>query len=405
MTASFKRLFIYAFLLASVFILGGCKSDTRETGGKTEDTPRNEEVEEQSEFPQGVNLVVEGMDPSYEEIFHKHFEIVKKGHQNMIMRETEKTKELFPENRPDLANAVLFYNAYNNTALYVFDYKPRPQDITINDMLIVMQSASYMYIQNSLNSYFFNIQLDLKDRGISFTQPRKAYKFQKSEDEYILVEFPSSAFDAAVQVKLAGDPTVYRMYGSFATWPVKLAVANPVKSLQGRNSSEVALLKFFNIEYDDLLQGSQVNLPEEGDDVGSYENPSADFLLTGNGRFKDEKFGISFSYPSDWDNKVGFSYEEWQGNETIEFIYNSPETGNSYFVFSIVIENGVIQEHEWENPMDIYLGSGKGKTFSLSMPGDPSAELLKEENAADLEYIGKMLGDTEIIADTFNVGK
>lgn len=272
-------------------------------------------------------------------------------------------------------------------------------------MLIVMQSASYMYIQNSLNSYFFNIQLDLKDRGISFTQPRKAYKFQKSEDEYILVEFLSSAFDAAVQVKLAGDPTVYRMYGSFATGPVKLAVANPVKSLQGRNSSEVALLKFFNIEYDDLLQGSQVNLPEEGDDVGSYENPSADFLLTGNGRFKDEKFGVSFSYPSDWDNKVGFSYEEWQGNETIEFIYNSPETGNSYFVFSIVIENGVIQEHEWENPMDIYLGSGKGKTFSLSMPGDPSAELLKEENAADLEYISKMLGDTEIIADTFNVGK
>lgn len=259
-------------LFLSTMLLVSCSNEQDDASEKIVSDQAKESI------PEGVDLELRGVDPSLEGIFTDYFPAVAKAHQQMIARETEDTKKLFPENRPDLGNAKLVYDAEKNQALYIFYYEPKPGDISITEHAMIMESATYMYIQNALVSYFANVKKDLQANGIPFQSPRLAYKFEKHPDEYLLVTFSLiDEFEALIHTKLAEADEEVVVAANFVTGPVKLAVLNPLKTLEGANSKEAALLKFFNVDYGQLTSdnNSGEELLEQEDNKESQPPPLA----------------------------------------------------------------------------------------------------------------------------------
>lgn len=80
-------------------------------------------------IPDGVQLELINVGEAAQSIFQENFYRIEQFHESMIYRKTDKTKELFHSERPDLANAKLTYNAGVNHILYTFYYDPNPADL------------------------------------------------------------------------------------------------------------------------------------------------------------------------------------------------------------------------------------------------------------------------------------
>jgi len=121
---------------------------------------------------------------------------------------------------------------------------------------------------------------------------------------------------------------------------------------------------------------------------------------TGN-TYKNEDFGFSFTFPGNMLDKVRISYGAWSvdSEESIDFTYLSEQV--EQYLFSIVVYNGAIEEQNWENPMQMYIGNNGTKTFSLATAGDPSESLLSPENEEHLKNAQDILQNVDVIINSF----
>ena len=93
------------FLSMIVLLLAACSND--------EETESNT-VLEKPKHPEGIQLELIGVGEAAQSVFEEYFHMIEEGHRNMIYPETESIRKHFEEDRPDLENAKLTYNAENN---------------------------------------------------------------------------------------------------------------------------------------------------------------------------------------------------------------------------------------------------------------------------------------------------
>src|SRR5699024_2986595 len=101
---------------------------------------------------EGVQLALVNVGKDARPSFEKYFSHVEQAHEEMIYRQTERTQELFRQDRPDLKNAKLTYDGDTNHIYYTFYYTPNMDDLLAapNAPMIALNIGSYLYIQNTL---------------------------------------------------------------------------------------------------------------------------------------------------------------------------------------------------------------------------------------------------------------
>jgi|GEM_PF-5882971 len=215
--------------------------------GKT--TPSDNNATDIENLP-SITLELKGVDSSLEEIFRKNFSIVEKGHNNLIYRKSEivqKLKEAFPQDRPDLANAKLTYDAASNEAYFTFQYSPNPQDLdtNYNKHFMDVKIASYYFIEEPLISYFRQCQQELSQKGIQMKIPRRYVVFSANDNQYLLLNRVAD-FRIKLVVKLADKQHPTSIFANLATGTLKVTVEKPQRQDTGKNSPEADLIAFFN---------------------------------------------------------------------------------------------------------------------------------------------------------------
>lgn len=217
--------------------------------GKT--TPSDNNATDIENLP-SITLELKGVDSSLEEIFRKNFSIVEKGHNNLIYRKSEivqKLKEAFPQDRPDLANAKLTYDAASNEAYFTFQYSPNPQDLdtNYNKHFMDVKIASYYFIEESLISYFRQCQQELSQKGIQMKIPRRYVVFSVNDNQYLLLNRVAD-FRIELVVKLDNKQHPTSIFANLATGTLKVTVEKPQRQVTGKNSPEANLIAFFNAQ-------------------------------------------------------------------------------------------------------------------------------------------------------------
>jgi hypothetical protein len=342
--------------------------------------------------PEEVELVLIGIDSAFESLFTGNFRLVEKAHKDMIFRETDKTKELFRSNRPDL-NGKLVYDANRNTAVYVFNIKPQKEDLTvINEHLIVIEPSSYLYIQNGLLSYFSTIKQELAKQQIPFEIPKLEYKFQKSDKEYLYVSFiPFNPGEVLMHIKSAENPDEIKVNGSFASGLVKIAFENPFKTVRGSSANENAILGFFEADYETIANGRSVN--NEVSEIVEETETNADSQkeitnLNPGETVNNQEYGFSLTIPSHWP-----AINQVKENREDEVWFNFSRTYKEMEIpiFAIkLLKKSLVSRDYFEGGMDIYIGENDIHYFAYTLPGEAPMELMEPENQAELEYSQKM---------------
>ncbi|MFD2368867.1 ankyrin repeat domain-containing protein [Brevibacillus sp. GCM10020057] len=197
----------------------------------------------------GVKLLLNGVDSSYEHIFQNHFPIVQKAHLDLIYRRTKQIKEYmshsFTEDRPDLADGQLSFDAKTNTAYFTYFYSPRPNDLDLTKMKgkIFVKIAAYHFISEFIQVYFQKCADDLAKSGIDFTMPKIVVEFKENDNKYLVIN-RGLRQKTTFEVKLPDqtNPIVIPGYDYNALIYVK----RPHKQLDGTYTPEGALLQFFN---------------------------------------------------------------------------------------------------------------------------------------------------------------
>ena len=201
--------------------------------------------------PKGLNLELIGVGKENESIYYDNFTIVKDGLSNLLYRKTEDIKQLsntFVENRTDLENGKMIYDANKNRIDFIYYYQPNPKDIYIEQNLKVMvvNLASYDYIGTSISSYIYKCTLELQKKNVLMKEPEIYISYFINDDKYLMTYHPSQ-FKIVFGVKLPGKDII-PIEGYFASGLVKATVRIPTKTPSGDYSSEYALLQFFNKE-------------------------------------------------------------------------------------------------------------------------------------------------------------
>lgn len=213
--------------------------------------------QETSQEKQGTQLVLTAVDKNLESVFKENFNIVVKAHRDLIYRQDTIVRGLpqtFTEDRPDLENATLLYNAKTNEAIFTYFYKPRQNDLYVSPSYPVMlvKLASYHYIAKDVASYFEKVIGIMKTKGVKMEFPKIYTAFLVNENQYLQID-QTEQFNLILDVKLPAQKDPVHLKGGFASGLIQTNVSKPNKLVSGEYSQEISLLEFFNVSPSALI--------------------------------------------------------------------------------------------------------------------------------------------------------
>ena len=175
----------------------------------------------------------------------------------------------------------------------------------------------------------------------------------------------------------------------------KIGIIKTVYRLSSEDEHVYSELESTNL---DILLGSvdknDIETNDEKEEVKHQEIIDSNIYV-------DDRYGFEFQLPFEHSENIKSNYNTWNGKNTLNFTYIKAEVEQP--LFSIVIDDEIIEESNWENPMDAYLGNNGVYTFSLSMVPGPSESLMKSEDENLLNFFQSIMENMYIVTDSFDM--
>ncbi|WP_081327449.1 ankyrin repeat domain-containing protein [Paenibacillus polymyxa] len=198
----------------------------------------------------GLHLQLIGVNQKAEAVFRKHFKSLVKAHQDLIYRRTESVKrlsEVFYQDRPDLRDAVLQYDAEKNIARFVYAYKPRADDIdtTSNPQFTIVRLASYFYITSAVDNYFESCRIELAQQGVHMEKPLAIGVFFYVNDDQYLGIYPNKPYQVELAIKNPNSTELSTVQASLPTARMTVGIYKSTGITKSNEAGQQALIRFF----------------------------------------------------------------------------------------------------------------------------------------------------------------
>ena len=172
-------------------------------------------------------------------------------------------------------------------------------------------------------------------------------------------------------------------------------------SIETEKEEKEELIAIHNEEQ--FSPGEEDTIPELLDDKEPVDLSS--FNSNENILYEDDLHGFTLKIPSSWKGKYDIQRETWIDDRSDSISFNYKDGNISNNIFSIVVMNESIPEDQWGELFLIYIIENDGKTFSYLNIMEPTEELLKEENKAELETVIDMVETVPDIIESFQIKK
>lgn len=199
-----------------------------------------------------LELKLIGVAKEYTDIFYNNFEIVTEGYNNLMYNKPDELPQIVKNYTPNLTNAQLYYDAEENIAEFIYQYKPNQNDLVLSSdkditirskKIMAVKLVSYNFIGQSISYFFDAVKMDLKDKGIHFEKPSILITYAVDKDYYMVTRLVSQ-FQLEYYIVLPNE-NPYNFFGGFASGSLIAGIDKPVKYANGKYSPEISLLKFF----------------------------------------------------------------------------------------------------------------------------------------------------------------
>jgi len=183
-------------------------------------------------------------------------------------------------------------------------------------------------------------------------------------------------------------------------WLELIGISVGIKEKMKENKLEEAQLLYQELQSNRYRAVMKSNL----DELRKYLQQNPEY-----GKYTNAEYGFSFDYPGEWIDRIDIREGNLEGftDAIVSFFYVNKDKEIDEFVFNVNILDEFIAESEYESGYGKYLSSGGNRTYESIFIGDPSEDLQRPENEADLNFIGNMIGDVEynVIVDSFQIEK
>ena len=135
--------------------------------------------------------------------------------------------------------------------------------------------------------------------------------------------------------------------------------------------------------------------------IQSFTGSTSSTLTT----YTNEDYGVSFDYPSSWNNSVEISYGSWMSNSeaTIDFVYQNTSKEIEQNVFSVIVYDEILEDSHWENGNERYITNDGDKTFTLLISGEVNEDFLDSKNIENLKFVQDMIEELDTVVGTFRL--
>lgn len=396
-----KKISVMTFIILLSVLMNACSDKEEEQNEEVEETVNEEEAP--VDIPEGVQLELNNVGEEARSVFEEYFPYIEQAHEDMIYRKTEATQEIFQEEREDLNRAKLIYDGETNYFDYVFFYDPKPNDLLMSSdqPIMFIDVSSYLYIQNTIKDYFYQVKSDLLEKGIHLDNNTNiSFMFLKEDNSYVQMDIIGS--EVLVTVENTGDPQQYMMTGTFASGPIIVSVEKPTASVQGENSDEAALLEFFDVPYEALTEQDESPIQEaEEEETSPPTDETAmdhedEMKATNDLEYSLEEFDLTLQFPKSWQGKYAVTEGDWMedASKTIDFTFMNHDkpVGNIFSLVMTDMEEQAFKDY-YEDSFVEFIKEVDGKSIGYSIPGEPPTELFEDDNKALLDEMIRMVSE------------
>ncbi|WHP40398.1 hypothetical protein QIX46_17810 [Lysinibacillus boronitolerans] len=191
------------------------------------------------------------------------------------------------------------------------------------------------------------------------------------------------------KIKDSSEPKIVKYYAP------KVGVIKTVYLLSSEDEHVYSELESTNL---DILLGSvdknKIETNDEKEEIKQQEIIDSKIYV-------DNRYGFKFQLPFEQSENIKSNYDTWNEKVILKFTYIKEDVEQS--LFSIIIDDEVIEQSNWENPMDVYLGNNGVYTFSLSIVPEPSISLIESGDENILEYVQSIMENMYIVTDSFEM--